>query len=64
MEPKNLKAFLTKHDLNETEFARLIGVTPMAVNHWLSGRRQPSLTIARLVKLFDIEPGLMKVFAA
>lgn len=64
MDPKNLKAFLMKHSLTESEFSRLLGVTPMAVNHWLTGRRSVSLTVARLIKLFDIEPELMKVFAA
>lgn len=57
-----LKNFLIRHKLSATKFAEVIGVTPMAVHHWLVGRRAPSLTVARLCRLFDTQPELLEKF--
>lgn len=62
MTKTELESFLQRHDLKDAEFASLIGVTPMAVNHWLSGRRAISLTVSRLCRLFDKRPELLNEF--
>lgn len=57
-----LKTFLQRHNLGDSQFAELIGVTPMAVYHWLSGKRSISLTVSRLCRLFDKRPELIGEF--
>ncbi len=64
MTPLQLKAFLTKHEMSYPDLAKVLGVQPAAVYHWLCGRRQISLTVSRLIRMFDTEPDLMKVFVA
>lgn len=64
MTPNELMNWLGRHGIRQQDFANLIGVTPMAVNNWTSGRRSISLTIVRLCKLFDRKPELLKEFAA
>lgn len=62
MTADQLERFLQRHDLSNLAFAELIGVTLMAVHHWLKGERAVSLTVARLCNLFDWNPELMKEF--
>jgi plasmid maintenance system antidote protein VapI len=62
MSSKELEEFLNRHKLSITAFAELLGVTFMAVTHWLQGKRSISKTISRLCKLFDKHPELMKEF--
>lgn len=62
MTASELKAFLKRHTLAPDEFAKLIGVTHMAVLHWLHERRAISLTVGRLCKIFDKHPELMRKF--
>lgn len=64
MQKEQVKAFLIKHSLSETELAEVLGVKKSCVNHWINGRRSVSLTVARLIRMFDAEPDLMKVFVA
>lgn len=33
---------LVKADMSQGEFARMIGVAPSCVNHWINGRRTPN----------------------
>jgi len=40
--PKNLKRLLTDRRLPKSHFARLVGVTPGSIYHWLAGRVVPS----------------------
>lgn len=63
MTPEKLEQFLVRHDLTNAQFARLLGVTPPAVDHWLLGRRAVPLTTVRLLRLFDRRPELMLEFA-
>lgn len=62
MKPDELRAFLKTYGLSSSDFADLIGVTPMAVVHWLEGRRSISITVARLIDLFRRRPELMGEF--
>lgn len=62
MTSADLKEFLKRHNLGDTQFAELIGVTPMAVYHWLTGKRNISLTVSRLCRLFDKRPDLIAEF--
>jgi len=62
MTPAQLNEFLNRHAMSAGQLATVIGVTPMAINHWLFGRRSVSLTVARLLRTFDKYPGLIKEF--
>lgn len=62
MTPREIMVWLNKHGIRQQDFATLIGVTPMAVNHWTSGRRSVSLTVVRLMREFDKNPKMMEEF--
>jgi len=62
MTPYDLEKFLDKYGLTDEEFARLLDVTTPAVKHWLKGIRKISPTVAKLVKIFDSKPEIMKEF--
>lgn len=62
MTPNELRQFLAKHNLSQGTYALIIGVTKMAVVHWLDGRRSMSLTVSRLTRFFDKRPELMREF--
>lgn len=64
MTPNDIKAFMERHGLSISELAEILGVQRPAVDHWLKGRRQVGLTVARLLRLFDRNPALMREFAA
>lgn len=57
-----LKAFMDKHGISTKEFSQILGVTIQAVRLWLSGHRSISLTITRLVAMFEKYPQLIKDF--
>jgi len=39
------------HNLNQVEFAAKAGVKPAEINHWVSGRRQPTAkNFAKLIR--------------
>lgn len=63
MNKDSLREFLVRHKLGPDELAKIIGVSHMAVLHWLDGRRSISLTVNRLCRLFDRHPELMREFA-
>jgi plasmid maintenance system antidote protein VapI len=42
--------------------AKLLGVTYMAVVHWVDGRRSISLTVTRLLRFFDRHPEMLVKF--
>lgn len=62
MNEQQLKAFLDKHKLTPQQLSELIGLTPEAVNHWVSGRRSIAKPYGRLMRLFDKHPKLMEEF--
>lgn len=62
MNKDQLTSFMEKHKLDINKFADLLGVTPMAIQHWLVGRRSIAKPYGRLVRLFDRHPQLMKEF--
>jgi len=57
-----LELFLHQHQLTYTELAALLGVSSQAVYQWLQDKRSISLTVSRLLKLFDKYPQLMEGF--
>jgi len=62
MNKSDMKDFLVRHDMNHIQFAELIGVTPMAVDHWLRGRRKIPLMVFKICVLFDRFPAVIKEF--
>lgn len=52
---KNLLYQLEKHDMNQVEFASLMGVTPAAVNTWTQGLKLPRMSkIDKMCEIFNI----------
>mgnify|MGYP001438158829 CR=1 FL=1 len=64
MTPNELEGFLKRHHLSNVQFAKSLGVTQMAVIHWLTGKRSISLTVGRLCRLFDKRPELLNEFGS
>ncbi len=64
MTPDDLRIFMNRHKLTNYSFATILGVTPMAVNHWLDGKRSVSLMVVRLCRMFDKRPEAMKEFVS
>lgn len=57
-----LKAFMNKHGLSNQEFAQILGITLQAVRLWVRDDRKVSLTITRLIALFEKYPQLLREF--
>jgi len=62
MRPEELKDFMNRHGLSAAEFSEILGTTKKAVQWWLSGDREISVTNTRLIKTFDKYPQLLKEF--
>lgn len=62
MTPNELRDFMNRHHLNSKSLSVIIGVTPSAIEHWLSNKRSISLTVSRLFRTFDRYPQLLKEF--
>lgn len=62
MNKSELEVFLKKYGLEASELAEVIGLTRMAVEHWLSGRRAIAKPYGRLMRMFDRHPELMREF--
>lgn len=62
MNPERLRAFMIKHRFSDKQLADLLGVTRMAVIQWLGGKRTISLTVTRVLNLFDRRPDLIGEF--
>ena len=59
---KDLKAFMNLYGLSRREFSEILGITVQGVTLWLNGKRDISVTISRLVRLFKKYPRLLKEF--
>lgn len=62
MSKTELKAWLLIHKMDAMGLAKLLGVTYMAVVHWVDGRRSVSLTVSRLLRFFNRHPEMIKEF--
>ncbi len=62
MKPDQLQEFLDRHGLSTLDFAETLGLTEMAVRHWVSGKRSIAKPYARLIRLFDRHPKLLAEF--
>lgn len=62
MTAQDVKNFRTRHQFTVRTLAEILGVTDQAVKFWESGERAVPPTTARLLKLFDKYPQLMKEF--
>lgn len=62
MNQQRLREFMLTHHLDDKKLADLLGVTRMAVINWLGGKRTISLTVTRILNLFDRKPDLMREF--
>lgn len=62
MNSQQLNEFLNRHKLDPGQLAALLGLTSMAIDHWLHARRTIAKPYARLLRLFDKRPELMLEF--
>lgn len=60
--PQELQTFMNHHGISVREMSEILGVTVKAVQWWLGGQREISVTNSRLVRLFDKYPQLIKEF--
>ena len=61
---KELQAFMQKNGLSVYELADILGVTIQAINLWLAGKRDISVTTTRLIRLFIKYPTLLREFGS
>lgn len=47
--------FLKKHKIKQNKFARAINVCPTVLNHYIKGRRRPSIDLAQ--KIIEVTKG-------
>lgn len=59
---KELIDFMNKNGISRTELADILGVTHQAVSLWLTGKRDISITITRLIKIMQKYPQLIREF--
>ena len=59
---EQLKEFMNHHGISTKELSEIFGVTIQAVNLWMNGLREFSVTNSRLVRLFQKYPHLLKEF--
>jgi len=59
---KELISFMNKNGLSHKEFAEILGVTIQAVNLWLDGKRDVSVTNTRLIRMMQKYPTLLREF--
>ena len=57
---RELRLALDEFDLSQVELARLVGVTPRAVNMWMQGDREIPGPVEAYIKLFSILPAAMR----
>ena len=59
---KELMQFMKLEGLSAKELAEILGVTVQAVTLWLKGERDISMTITRLIRVFQKYPKLIREF--
>lgn len=59
---KELQSFMQINGLSNKEFADILGVTIQAVNLWIEGKRDFSITNTRLIKMMQKYPKLLREF--
>ena len=57
-----LQDFMNHHGISKKELSEIFGVTIQAVNLWLDGKREFSVTNSRLIRIFKKYPQLLKEF--
>ena len=58
--PVNLRRLIFWHHKSAKEFAEMLGTTERTVSAWLTGRREPSYSMAmKMAKVYGIDPSLL-----
>lgn len=52
-----LKTWLKENNIQNKHFAEMVGVTPVAVCRWVTGKKRPSLTC--FAKITELTNGLV-----
>jgi putative transcriptional regulator len=53
-----------KSGLSQSQFAALLGVSVRTLQEWEQGRREPSAAAKTLIKVTELNPGLLRKIAA
>jgi putative transcriptional regulator len=53
-----------KSGLSQSQFAALLGVSVRTIQDWEQGRREPSAAAKTLIKVAEINPGVLRKIAA
>ncbi len=59
---KELQTFMNFHGVSKKEFSEILGVSIQAVNLWMNGKREFSITNSKLIKIFIKYPQLIREF--
>lgn len=59
---KELDEFMKLHGIDKYDMAEIFGVTPQAIELWVTGKRGISVTNTRLINIFKKYPHLLKEF--
>ena len=62
MTSQELVELLGKLNMTSKEMSEVLGVSKQAVDNWIEGRRDISLMMSRLFKLFESDPEIMDKF--
>jgi transcriptional regulator with XRE-family HTH domain len=62
LSPKDLRNFMNFHGISTKELAEIFGVTERAIEYWLTGKRELSVTNCRLIRIFHKYPQLLEEF--
>ncbi len=57
--PQEVKTVRKALHLTQVRFARVVGESPSAVEHWEQGIRRPSGSASRLIRMLKVHPELV-----
>lgn len=50
---ERIRAIMARHDLNQSQMARLLGVPQGTIGNWMGGTRSPNKVVSRFVAVLE-----------